>query len=185
MSSVQIKRYFIGIIPPPVIVDEVTSIKNAFMTNYQTKAALRSPPHITLHMPFEWKEPKEAVLIDYLGKFLSTRPAFPLTLSGFGCFEPRVIFVLVKENNELHALQKESARFCKMKLNLFHPQYQDLPFHPHITLAFRDLKKSDFPQAWAELRDKPFLREFEVKSISLLKHDGKLWKTHHSFHLLS
>ena len=185
MTPVPVKRYFIGILPPTAIAAEVTSIKDALRDKYQTKAALRSPPHITLHMPFEWKETKEDVLIARLESFFAGESSFPLTLSGIGCFEPRVIFIQVKENDDLRLLQKRSARFCKTELNLFHSQYKDLPYHPHLTLAFRDLKKPDFQQAWEDARDKPFDREFDVTLISLLKHDGKLWNTHHSFQLLS
>ena len=42
------------------------NIKQEFANRFNSKAALRSPPHITLHMPFKWKEEKEVKLIDVL-----------------------------------------------------------------------------------------------------------------------
>ena len=62
-------------------------------------------------------------------------------LHGFGSFPPRVIFVHVDASPELMALQKSVRRHCRTHLGLLHSDYQDLPFHPHITVGFRDLKR--------------------------------------------
>ena len=61
--------YFIAIIPPSPIFEQASELKNHFMQQYQSKAALNSPPHITLHMPFEWKEKKEEELALNLNLF--------------------------------------------------------------------------------------------------------------------
>jgi len=54
--------YFIAIVPTSPLSEELLAWKQYFQEHYQSKAALNSPPHITLHMPFEWKEEKAAVL---------------------------------------------------------------------------------------------------------------------------
>lgn len=63
-----------------------------------------------------------------------------------------------------------------MELNLFNADYKELAFHPHLTLAFRDLKKPEFYKAWEEFKDRKFNAGFVVNSISLLKHDGMQWQ---------
>ena len=91
--------YFIAIIPPSPIFEQASGLKNHFKQQYQSKAALNSPPHITLHMPFEWKVKKEEELVSKLSLFSKSKDTFELELKNFGCFAPRVIFINVIENN--------------------------------------------------------------------------------------
>lgn len=156
--------------------EEVSELKNYFKEKYKSKASLNSPPHITLHMPFQWKEKKEDLLIEKLSSFAQSQPVFEISLSNFGCFEPRVIFIDVIKNANLELLQKNLQRFCKREFNLFNANYKEHAFHPHVTLAFRDLKKSEFLKAWEEFREKKFQATFPVTSLILLKHDGSQWQ---------
>ena len=146
-SEEKLKQYFIALIPPPPVSDDALRLKNYFRDQYNSKASLNSPPHITLHMPFKWKEEKECELIDAFGKFSLGRPSFKIELHNFSAFAPRVIFIDVVSNDALSLLNKELHRFCKRELNLFNASYKDQPFHPHLTLAFRDLKKPMFEKS--------------------------------------
>ncbi len=175
--------YFIAIVPPSPVLEKAQDLKNYFKDHYQSKAALNSPPHITLHMPFEWKEKKEEVLIRQLEHFSKDRTAVDLHLQDFSCFAPRVIFINVLESEPLKVLQNELHRFCKIELNIFNAQYRDLPFHPHLTLAFRDLKKPMFEKAWEEFKNKKFSSSFVASQFVLLKHNGKLWESFREFPL--
>lgn len=126
-------------------------------------------------MPFEWKEAKEEKLINSLKGFAEGREKFTVTIQNFSCFAPRVIFAAVDSSPRLLALEKDLLGFCKHELNLFHARYRDLPFHPHITLAFRDLKKEAFERGWAYYRDQLFSGEFTADRIVLLRKDEKEW----------
>lgn len=170
------KQYFLAIVPPSPVYEEALELKNYFKSNYNSKASLNSPPHITLHMPFRWKEEKEDELINSLRNFQSGVTPFNLVLENFNSFPPRVIFIDVQRNESLISLQKSLLRFCKKELNLFNADYKDQPFHPHLTLAFRDLKKSAYFDAWNEFSSKSFNAEFVVDKFTLLKHTGKVWE---------
>lgn len=170
------RQYFIGIVPPQPLFDEVLALKRYFGDHFKSKGALKSPPHITLHMPFRWKEENEMELITKLQRFASDYPSFPVQFNNFGCFSPRVIFIDVKKSDGLNLLQHDLQRFCKLELNLFNANYKKLPFHPHLTVAFRDLKKPAFHEAWGTFKDKKFEGEFAVNKIVLLKHNGKIWE---------
>ena len=170
--------YFIAILPPLPIRNEIKLLKEYFRDTYQSKAALNSPPHITLHMPFQWKETKDKKLISALKKFGAGKSAIEIQLNGFACFAPRVIYLNVMESEPLCLLQSDLHKFCKTELNLFNAQYRDMPFHPHITLAFRDLKKDKFEKAWGEFKERKFSGDFIADKITLLKHDGKVWNPH-------
>ena len=126
-------------------------------------------------MPFRWREDREDELIQTLKEFESGLRPFDVQLLNFNSFAPRVIFIDVVSNENLSALQKKLLRFCKKELNLFNADYKDQAFHPHLTLAFRDLKKSMFAEAWAEFGSKPFSATFLVEQFSLLNHNGKVW----------
>lgn len=170
------KRYFIAIVPPPPVYDQVQELKYFFRDNYHTTAALNSPPHITLHMPFEWSERKESILCDKLEVFFAAMKGFHLQLLNFSCFAPKTIFIHVAKTKELEKLENELHRFCKKEFNLFNARYKDLPFHPHLTVAFRDMSKTTFAEAWKEFSNKKFSSDFYVDKIVLLKHNGKIWE---------
>lgn len=173
--------YFLALIPPSPAYEEALGWKIYFKDQFQCKASLNSPPHLTLHMPFEWKESKERVLINSLETFAKSKNEFSLELNGFGSFPPRVIFINVDENESLNELQNALHQFVKSELNLFNAQYRDLPFHPHLTVAFRDLKKAHFAKAWEEFKDKPFQATFRVNELVLLKHNGRIWEPFRQF----
>jgi 2'-5' RNA ligase len=175
------KLYFIAIVPPTPIYDHALEQKEYFKTHYNSKASLNSPPHITLHMPFRWKEKEENELTAKLEKFSQSNHPISIRLDKFSSFPPRVIFINVVMNKELEALQKNLQRYCKRVLNLFNSNYKELPFHPHLTVAFRDLKKPNFQRAWEEFKMKDFQAEFMADKIALLKHTGKVWQVHQEF----
>ncbi len=175
--------YFVAIVPPSPVYEEALGLKNYFKEQYHSKASLNSPPHITLHMPFQWKEEKEPELIEAFQQFTPTVKPFKLELSGFGSFPPRVLFIDVAANEDLINLHKELHQHCKKELNVFNANYKDKGFHPHLTLAFRDLKKPMYVSAWQEFEHKDFSSEFKVDKFALLKHNGKVWEVYREFML--
>lgn len=175
--------YFVAIIPPSPVYEEALGLKNYFKEKYKSKASLNSPPHITLHMPFQWKEEKETELVEAFEKFNPNVKPFNLKLSGFGSFPPRVLFIDVEKNEALNTLHKELHQHCKKELNVFNANYKDRGFHPHLTLAFRDLKKPMYTEAWKEFESKDFLEEFPITKFALLKHNGRVWETYREFAL--
>jgi 2'-5' RNA ligase len=170
-------RYFIAIIPPEPIFSEVQELKYYFKDKYSSKASLNSPPHITLHMPFRWKEKKEKLLLEKLTAFAQSKIVFNLELQNFGAFVPRVIYMKIVANNNLLILQKALEQFCKQEFQLFNANRLDQAYHPHLTIAFRDLKKEMFAKAWQEFECKEYYQSFSCNSISVLKHDGKIWES--------
>lgn len=181
MKSAEKGRYFLAIIPPPSIREKVMEIKTCFRDQFNCKAPPRSPAHITLHMPFTFKGTKEVELVQKLENAVINQSTFDLELSGFGAFVPRTIFIAVEENAQLMSFQKELTQFTKRELGLFNTNYKDQGYHPHVTVAFRDLKKALFAEAWDQFRDRAFSDTFEVSSFWLLKHDGRQWHPHTEF----
>ena len=175
-----IQKYFIAIVPPEPLLSKIQEIKKTISQNYNTKGALRSPGHITLHMPFNWEEEKEAKLVSCLDAFKFDE-SFTITLEGFGSFEPRVVFITIKEENSLFLLQKKIVQHVKANLQLFNQSDSMRGFHPHITIAFRDLKKPIFYKIWEEYSSNSFQEKFNCQSIYLLKHVNDYWEVYKEF----
>ncbi len=167
--------YFIALLPDAETSSEIVEIKGAFSDKYGPKQALKSPPHITLHMPFLWKEAKLSVLRDCLYSFSESIKQFSYTINGFGAFPPRVIYLNIDLNTQLEALQKNLVNVARKSLKLDNADYKNRGFHPHITIAYRDLKKPVFLKAWPQYQLQPFTREITARQLTLLQHDGQMW----------
>lgn len=167
--------YFIGVVPPPKLREEITQLKVLVAERFDSKHALKSPPHITLHMPFKWKDKKKEQLEEVMKSINKELEPFPVELKNFNFFEPRVVFVDVQKNDALTELQKNVTELCRKKLNLDNANYRDRPFHPHMTIGFRDLRKPAFYEAKNYFKQRAFEGIWMVEEVSLLKYDGKRW----------
>ena len=130
-----------------------------------------------------WKASKTDFLLDALTDFASKHHAFELSIQNFAAFVPRVIFLDVLKSAELLQLQKELVAHMKRNLHLQNANYKARGFNPHLTLAFRDLKKSLFDAAYQEVKDKKYSAIFTVNQIALLKHKDQQWELFKSFAL--
>ncbi len=173
------KKYFIALIIPEPHFSEIEAMKQSLFEQFQLKGALRSPAHITMHRPFEWKEEKENVLLEKLNQF-KFEESFEIKLKNFCFFEPRVIYVDVLENIFLTKLHQQLTHFAKRELKLYNEAEDMRGFHPHVTIAFRDLRKPLFYQIKNSFLDKKFSGEFVVPRLTLLKLNQK-WDPHFVF----
>jgi 2'-5' RNA ligase len=179
-----LQKYFLAIVPSEPLLSDIQNIKQSVFDNYKSKGALRSPGHITLHMPFSFDESKENKLIECLSEF-QFKTTFPISLNNYDCFEPRVIFINVQEQTELFDFQKQLVSHIKRHLNIFNQSDDMRGFHPHITIAFRDLKKPTFYKAWEEYKFKTFSADFICNSFSLLKHQNDEWMVLRKFEFIA
>lgn len=173
--------YFLAIIPDNPVHDEVYELKQVVKDRFGSKGALKSPPHITLHMPFKWRLDREDDLVSRLEAFDMKRKTFDIQLNGFDYFEPRVVFVDVADRGELRLLYQDLSKYVRRELKLLNADYKSRGFHPHMTIGFRDLKKPQFYEAKTYFDRQAYKGSIEVKGFWLLKHDGQQW---HPFKLL-
>ncbi len=167
-------RFLIALIPPQHILDYVNQVKQYFADNYNSRSALKSPPHITLQPPFEWDEGNVTQLEEYLKNFASSRTGVLVTLNQYGAFPPRVIYIDVINTPELIALQLDLITYME-SIGIYDPNTKTRTFTPHMTVAYRDLTKQNFKVAWQEFEHRQVNFEFGADNICLLLHDGKRW----------
>lgn len=160
---------------PSPVADAVKTLQHRAHTAYHSRAALRSPPHITLQAPFRLPLDQVASLKQVLAEFASSYPPFSVELGGFGCFPPRVVFVRVIENQMLSAIQHDLTQTLTENQIVGSSEQTLRAFHPHITIAFRDLIQRHFRSLWGEVEQKSFADRFTAEGITLLRHNGKIW----------
>ncbi len=174
--------YFIAILTPENISNVITGYKNYFKDTYGVSKALNSPSHITLFPPFRWPVSKIKILNTSLRNFSKNQRGVDIQLRGFGAFRPRVIYAGISKNEALEMLWRALANWLKENLQLgTGPDKRG--FHPHITLAFKDLTPEIFYEAWPEFENKPLELQFFAGQLSLLKHNGRWWEVLRTFPL--
>lgn len=175
--------YFLAIIPPAPVFEETMEFKREIRDGYHSKGALRSPSHITLHMPFRLTTDQFEPLCAALEEGAGHLAAFPIALNGFGSFPPRVIYVKVMPTPFLRQLHEVLGHVLRKGFLKMNATYRDEGFTPHLTIGFRDLKKAAFHAAWSEYRTRSYEAEWEVDSYWLLKHDSRQWEPFREFSL--
>jgi 2'-5' RNA ligase len=172
--------YFIAILPPREIRQRVFELKEEMRIRFGAGHALKSPAHITLQKPFKRLTEEEAGLEEALRAFAGAEHQFSMDLEGFGCFAPRVIFIKMTGTDPVVSLH---AGLRDMLLTRMHFSGAEImkEVQPHITIATRDLTPEAFREAWSEKKDEDFRGSFTVRSICLLKHNGKNWEVLEEF----
>lgn len=166
--------YFLALVAPESINRDVLKWKQYFRDRFGCVAALRSPAHITLIPPFRMDKGSEGHLTEQMNEFSLLRGSFEIRLQNFSCFKPRVIFIGVEENETLQELAASFRQFLCLP-GTDPVGKEDRPFHPHVTLATRDIRKKAFYEAWEMFSPKKYRATWTVEGISVLKHNGRHW----------
>ncbi len=163
--------YFIAFEPPTELSDQIRLISKDFAQRFGAARAFNSFPHITLIPPFNFDEQNESQVVGRFMKMELTVNFFEVHLTRYNCFnrtKSPVIFLEPESSAELRKIYNE----VNLAMSVFN--YAEL-FHPHVTVAFRDLTYEAFLEAWEEYCEKPLDLHFEVERISLYKHVQAKW----------
>ena len=117
-KSSNTSRYFIGVLAPELISQEIIEFQKHFDGKYKSKGALRSPPHLTLISPFLLPKGKEQSLISFLNNFSTVRTPFEISIDGFGSFGVGVIYAAIEKSTELKNIEKDLADVLRKRFNL-------------------------------------------------------------------
>ena len=123
-------------------------------------------------------EEREEQLVNDMEQFSAEQLPFDLSTGDFSAFRPRTIFIALEPNALLPLIQQRFTDFLMAKN---YPVKKDKrPFHPHITIATRDLRKKAFSEAWPYFTGKQFRAQWRAEGISLLAHNKKNWDVVHT-----
>jgi 2'-5' RNA ligase len=170
------RLYFVAIIPPPGVCRQVTIIKEDFRDRFNSTHALRVVPHITLKAPFSVNDNQQVP--DWFNDIPVTIPPFEQKLTNFNCFDNKrnpVVFIEPELSEALEQLQETVVQDFRQSFPSIPILQNELSFHPHITVGYRDLGFENFQLAWSEYQNKSFEASFLVENFCLLQHDRKQW----------
>lgn len=171
--------YFIALVPDEDLKEKVKVLKEEMAEKFNAYHALKLPAHITLQPPFKLNKKEEDLLLKELNRLSCKFSPFEVYLSGFGSFPPRVIFINIKNPQPVqyiyYKLQKD------LKIIIPEEYHETREFHPHITIATKDLEKPDYKNAWKDLKHREFSATFTASKISLFRHNGKSWEIKKEF----
>jgi len=165
--------YFVALLPDESIQHEVTAFKQEARERFDAGHALKSPPHITLVPPFQCAPDRQTELLPALNEAAAGLAPFPVQLRHFDRFGQRVIFVHTEIDQPLLTCQRVAADVFHQRVGV---QPDTRPFHPHMTVAFKDLKRSLFSEAWRYFSAQVYERRFMAEALTLLRHSGQRWE---------
>jgi 2'-5' RNA ligase len=167
------RMYYVAIVCPKLVDDKVLQFKNWMREQCGCVNALKSPGHITLIPPFWMDEAGEAELLQTLESFSSNHEA-EIQLQDFGHFSDRVLFINVNDSPSLNNIRIQTETHFLQSFSTV-IRKDERPFHPHVTIANRDVRPSDFEKGWQHFSKIKFESSFTTKTISLLKLDEGKW----------
>ena len=171
--------YFIAIVLPSELNEKILHYKKFMQEKYGCNVALKSPAHVTIVPPFWMDEEKEAQLRNDMDELSRTTEGFLLATNNFSAFKPRTIFLALESNPQLKAVKEKADVFFNDN-STYRIKIDERAFHPHITIATRDLFKKDFHEAWPYFAEKKFVVEWKAIGLSLLRHNKKNWDVIHT-----
>jgi 2'-5' RNA ligase len=173
--------YYIAVILPAHLNEKVLRLKQYMLDHYHCKVGLKSPAHITIAPPFWMEAEKENDLKNDINVLSGSMQNFLLSTNNFSAFKPRTIFIAIHQSDALNGVKQNWDTYFKNKE--YGMKQENRPFHPHITIATRDLFKKDFADAWPFFENKEFKEEWMVEGLSLLRHNKKNWDVIHTSQL--
>jgi 2'-5' RNA ligase len=171
--------YFLAITPSETVSKKVIEIQQDIASRFQSQASLKIMPHITLKAPFRFPENEHESVLDWFSNLPVSMEPFRIELKNFGAFPNRnkpVLFISPEPGPELMSLQKQIIGSYQESFPLEKMMNYEVDYHPHLTVAFRDLQPASFEQAWAEFKEKEFNESFQVSHFHLLQHQVKQWQ---------
>lgn len=175
--------YFIALIPPGPLKHEIQELKLEVKEKFNSSHSLNAPPHITLLSPFRLEDEDEDKLDSLLEVFSQAFEPIEIRFNNYSTFPPRVVFIDVEKSPKLMRLQEKLEELARSNTELFNYNYNERPYHPHLTLAFKDLTKKNFHKAWKEFQDRTFDASFKADALYLLKHNGEKWEVINSYNI--
>lgn len=166
--------FYIAILCPEKINERVEMMKQWMKKEFGCIVAMKSPAHITIVPPFWMANEKQEELIKVFESFRSAIDEVEINLSGFGHFQKNVLFVNVKENSLLTELKTEAENYFSRHFE-GEIKKEARAFHPHVTIATRDVKPSAFARAWDYFSKLELEESFTASAISLMKLESGKW----------
>ena len=133
--------YFIAIIPPENISDEINKLRKQLLPDFNIHSEHKKFPHITLQHTFRRSPEIEPLLTSYLNELAQTLKPFNVTINNCNHFDSLTLYIAVNNNNPLQNLYKQVKNILVERFN-FPSNHISNNFTPHITLEKKINKRA-------------------------------------------
>ena len=175
----------LAILPPDPVFSHARQEQERISKTWGPHHALRTPPHVTVIPPLALETSELRLLNAIVEVIAPAIKSFPVALNGYGAFKPRVIFIQPEVSEPLMELYKICYQAVRSKLPHTLDQYPDKPFHPHITLAHKDVSRTQFEKMWEYYSMHEYHASFMVDHYSVLRHENEGWKVEKEFQFIA
>jgi len=167
--------YYIGAICPEDVNEKVSVYKQYMLDKYGSRAAQKSPAHLTIVPPFKAEEDMEKRLDDFVATYNFSLIPFEIQLKGFNHFTNSVLFVDALPNEALNSMEQElNTQFTAAFPSII---FRTKPmFHPHVTIATRDIPENRFEEIWDYFQQQEIEVAYLCKAVSLMKLIRGVWQ---------
>lgn len=155
----------IGIILEEGVYNYARDLELKISNQFNTKDGLRQPPHVTIKAPFEVSSLEP--FVQYFDGLVSSIKPFELELGGVDSFAPSVIYIKVKESQELNRLHLKIVKDLETQYNVKPTQYEGADRTFHSTLAMGDLTKKEHDKAMEYLKNENQTFKFKFTTLGL------------------
>ena len=168
--------YYIAILCSNEINEKVSELKQYMQSTYGSRAAQKSPAHLTIVPPFKSEEDFEGNYKSFLEEVNFTLVPTTVRLNDYNHFGEKVLFVDVEKSESLLNIEKETFKAFEEKFPAI--SFNTKPeFNPHVTIATRDIPEGKLAEALAYFKENhPFDAEFTVKELKLMKLQNNKWQ---------
>jgi 2'-5' RNA ligase len=173
----------IAIVPPEPILSEVRKEQEYIAQQWGPSHALRTPPHITIIPPLSLTSAEVGLLYGMAYAIASQTEKFQIELKGYGSFRPRVVYIHPVVPPALEKLNAIWQQALRLKMPHVLEKYPERPYHPHMTLAHKDVKRDQFDLIWQHYERKKYYTSFPVDHFCILQHTGQGWEVEHRYFL--
>ncbi len=175
----------IALIPPEPVYSVIRKEQEYIADMWGPKHALRTPPHITVIPPIALTSSEVGWLFGMAYALAGSLPSIRMELNDYGSFKPRVIYVNTIISKELHELYDLWHEALLLKMPHVFDKYPDRPYHPHLTLAHKDVTHPQFDKMWRQYANKKYRASFVADHFCILNHTAEGWEVEKKYPLLS
>ena len=172
------QTHFLGVLPPEELACRLEGCRRYMKETYGCKSGYGTPIHATLVPPFCL--PEEYSTKDLVAAMeehvlpLGNHLKFTSQVKGFDAFGDRTIFARVLEDKRWSVLRDrvlaavlQHAPNCARK--------DRSPFHPHLTVANRDIPAGVSTDALKVLNELRLTATFSVDNVTIFERQGGSW----------
>lgn len=171
----------LAIVLPEPAYSFVIEQQNYIASTWGPRHALRTPPHLTLIEPLALSANEITIIESLCSKAAASHTAFHIRVCGYGAFVPRVVFINPIIPTDLIQLQSEMRTKIQEIIPDVLKKYEERTFHPHITVAHRDMNTDQFEMMWGYFENLKLDLEFTIDRFHILGHRSTGWEVDHEF----